>query len=45
MPKDTGSIESIKLTNYVTNKDWKEFIKEGDIVMNIGYDGWNYKKK
>ncbi len=47
MPKGLSSIDPLKLTNYVTNKDWKEFIKEGGYQSHEYWlsDGWEFIKK
>ena len=47
MPKGLSSIDPLKLTNYVTNKDWKEFMNEGG-YQSYEYwlsDGWEFIKK
>ena len=47
MPKGLSSIDPLKLTNYVTNKDWKEFMNEGGYQSHEYWlsDGWEFIKK
>ena len=47
MPKGTSSIDPLKLTNYVSNDEWRNFIDDGGYDSHEYWlsDGWDYIKK
>ena len=47
MPKNTYTLEPFKLSSFITNKEWKDFIDNGG-YKNFRYwlsDGWDFIKK